>query len=256
MLPLDTTQLHQRVNEDEAEVSITTVELTNAQGLTLKGVAVSYPDPVVNIVFFAGNGMSISNSSGLMHRFGQIPANILWVDYQGVGASQKAASMRMANLKADALQVYDYGRSVFPSHLPTVVHGISMGSIVASYVASVRDVDGLVLDGPINRVTDVAQNMIPAWTKYFTYLEVSADLALVDNADYIRNYQGPLMILTGRNDELTPVKFGRELYDISPSMNKEIIIVPGAEHAETMEHRRVIPKYLEFISSFDQFPGY
>lgn len=256
VLPLDTTQLHQRVNEDEAEVSITTVELTNAQGLTLKGVAVSYPNPVVNIVFFAGNGMSISNSSGLMHRFGQIPANILWVDYQGVGASQKAASMRMANLKADALQVYDYGRSVFPDKLPTVVHGISMGSIVASYVASVRDVDGLVLDGPINRITDVAQNMVPSWTKYFTYLEVSADLALVDNADYIRNYHGPLLILTGRDDQLTPVKFGRELYDTSTSLNKEIIIVPGAGHGETMEHRRVAPKYREFIESFDKFPGY
>ena len=61
-MPLDTTQLHQRVNEDEAEVSITTVELTNAQGLTLKGVAVSYPNPVVNIVFFAGNGYHITKS--------------------------------------------------------------------------------------------------------------------------------------------------------------------------------------------------
>lgn len=30
--PIDTTQLHKRVNDDEAEVSITTVELTNAQG--------------------------------------------------------------------------------------------------------------------------------------------------------------------------------------------------------------------------------
>lgn len=253
---LDTTQLHQRVNEAQAKVSITTVELTNAQGLALKGIAVSYPNPVVNIVFFAGNGMRIAKSSGLVHQFGQIPANILWLDYQGVGASEKAPIMRMANLKADALQVYDYGKSVFPDHLPTVAHGISIGSILASYVASVREVDGLVLDGPINRVTDVAQNMVPEWTKYFTYLEVSADLALVDNADYIRHYQGPLMILTGREDQLTPTRFGRELYDISPSMNKEIIVVPGARHGETMENRRVIPKYREFINSFEQFPGY
>lgn len=253
--PIDTTQLHKRVNDDEAEVSITTVELTNAQGLTLKGIAVSYPNPVVNIVFYGGNGMSISRSSGLMHQFGQIPANILWVDYQGVGASEKASTMRMANLKADALQVFDYGKSVFPNSLPTVVHGLSMGSIVGSYVASVRDVDGLVLDGPVNRITDVAQNMVPEWSKYFTYLAVSADLALVDNADYIRNYHGPLLILSGRDDQLTPVEFGRELYDISPSTNKEIIVVPGARHAETMENYRVIPRYRDFINSFKQYPG-
>lgn len=254
--PIDTTQLHQRVNEDEAEVSITTVELTNAQGVALKGIAVSYPNPVVNIVFFGGNGMTISKSSGLMHRFGKIPANVLWVDYQGMGASQKTSSMRMANIKADALQVYDYGKSVFPATLPTVVHGLSMGSIVASYVATVREVDGLVLDGAVNRITDVAQNMIPEWTRYFTYLSVSADLAMVDNADYIRNYQGPLLILAGREDELTPAAFGRELYDVSPSFNKEILVVPGARHAENMENDKVIPRYRDFINSFEQYPGY
>lgn len=254
--PIDTTQLHQRVNRDEAEVSITTVQLTNAQGIMLKGIAVSYPEPVVNIVFFGGNGMTISKSSGLMHQFGKIPANILWVDYQGMGASQKAPGMRMANIKADALQIYDYGKSVFPGSLPTVVHGLSMGSIVASYVASVREVDGLVLDGAINRITDVAQNMVPQWTKYFTYLSVSADLAMVDNADYIRNYHGPLLILAGRDDELTPVAFGRELYDVSPSYNKEIIMVPGARHAENMEHRKVVPRYREFLRSFELYPGY
>ncbi|WP_083272845.1 alpha/beta hydrolase [Alteromonas confluentis] len=244
---LDTTALNQAVTEDEAAITITTVELKNSQDLTLRGVAVAYPEPKVNIVLFPDNGMSISNNSALIHEFGKLPANILWVDYQGTGASDKPGKARMYNLKRDALLVYDYGKEVFQNDLPTVVHGISMGSILASYVAVKRDIDGLVLDSAINKVNDVVQNMVPEWTKVFTFLQVSPELAIIENDDFIRQLDKPLLLIVGDKDRTTPITFSRQLYEVSPSKDKLIYVVPGGKHNKSMTYPDVIGQYRLFL---------
>lgn len=246
---LDTTALTQAVTEDEAAMTITTVEIKNGQELTLKGVAVAYPDPIVNIVLYADNGMSISKNAALIHEFGKLPANILWIDYQGTGASQKASRARMYNLKRDALVVYDYAQEVFTNDLPTVVHGISMGSILASYVAVKRDIDGLVLDSAINRVNDVVQNMVPDWTRVFTFLKVSPELAIIENDDFVRQFDKPLFLVVGDKDRITPITFSRELYEASPSEDKMIYIVPGGKHNKSMSYPDVKGQYRLFIQA-------
>ncbi|QJR81253.1 alpha/beta hydrolase [Alteromonas pelagimontana] len=247
--PLDTTELLQAVNKDEAAVSITTVELTNAQGLTLTGVAVSYPKPVVNIVFYAGNGMTISKASGILHEFGKIPANILWIDYQGMGASAAAPRVLVDNLKADALQVFDYGKEVFPKNIPTIVHGLSMGSLFATYVANKREVDGVVLDSAISSVSDVAQNLVPQWTKVFTNLKISPELAIIDNSEYLARYRGPLLMLVGDRDQMTPISFSRELFRQSASTNKSIYVVLGGKHGKLMRNEAAVIRYQTFIET-------
>ncbi|MEQ5809620.1 alpha/beta hydrolase [Alteromonas sp. NFXS44] len=246
---LDTTALSQAVNKDEAAMTITTVEIVNGEELTLKGVAVAYPDPIVNVVLFADNGMTISKNSALLHEFGKLPANVLWVDYQGTGASDKAKRARMYNLKRDSLLVYDYAKEVFANDLPTVVHGISMGTIFASYVAVKRDIDGLVLDSAINKVNDVVQNMVPDWTKTFTFLKVSPELAIIENDDFIRQFDKPLFLVVGDKDRTTPITFSRELYEVSPSMDKWIYVVPGGKHNKSMTYPDVKGQYRMFVRS-------
>lgn len=246
---LDLTALHAAINRDESQVGITTVSLKNAEGLELEGVAVSYANPLVNIVFYGGNGMTISQSSKLIHRFGQIPANILWLDYQGMGASEKADKITISHLKADALLVFDYAKEVFPSDIPTVVHGLSMGSLVAAYVATERDVDGLVLDGAINSVPAVVDELIPTWTRWLTRIKMDPEMAEIDNGVTLENYHGPLLLIVGEKDRVTPVEYSQQLYRLAASENKAVFVVPGAEHIGTMRDDRTIARYQEFIKS-------
>lgn len=248
--PLDTTGLHAAANKDEISIGITTVEMTNAQGLNLTGVAVNYPEPVANIVFFGGNGMAISQANGYLHRLGQLPANILWIDYQGMGASEKADHIEIENLKQDALQVFDYAKDVFPQDLPTVVHGLSMGSLIATYVATERDVSGLVLEGAINGVPDLVDNMVPLWSKLFTNINLHPELAEIDNGILLEQYQGPLLLIVGEKDRTTPVKFTEQLYRLSPSDNKSMYVVPEADHGTTMKKPGTIKRYRDFVASF------
>ncbi len=142
--PLDTTKLHAAIQKDKTSAGITRVEIKNETGLTLRGVAVSYPDPIVNIVFFADNRMPVSENNSVIHRLGKLPANILWLDYQGVGASDKAKDLSINAIKQDALTQFDYVQSAFDASIPTVVHGRGIGSYFASYVAANRKIDALV----------------------------------------------------------------------------------------------------------------
>lgn len=247
--PVDTTALSAAAQQDEISVSISTVELTNAQGLNLSGVAVAYGEPKVNIIFFGGNGQTISRSAKILHHFGKIPANVLWVDYQGMGSSEKAAKISIKNLKADALMVFDYAREIFSNDLPVVVHGLSMGSLVASYIADERKIDGLVLDGAINSVPEVMDNMIPAWSKFFTNVNMDPELAAVDNGILIEQYRGPLLLFVGDQDRTTPVSFSQQLYRLSPSENKDLIVVKGASHGNTMKFPQTIARYKTFVAS-------
>lgn len=245
--PIDTTGLHAAADKDEITIGITSVELTNAQGLALKGLAVTYPDPVANIVFYGGNGMSISKANSYIHRLGMLPANILWIDYQGMGASERAEKVTLENFKKDALQVYDYASDVFPTNLPTLVHGLSMGSLLAPYVANKRKVDGMVLEGAINGVPELVNNMVPAWSKPFTRIDLSPEMARVDNSVFIEQYKGPLLMIVGEKDETTPVYFSQRLYEVSPSDKKFLFVVPGANHRSTIKSDQTISKYRDFI---------
>ncbi len=250
--PMDITGLHNLVNEDDTKMGITRVKLTNAQGITLRGVALAYPDAIANIVIYPGNGMTVSNANTFLHRFSKLPANILMLDYQGMGASEKAEKIKLKALQQDALQVYDYATEVFQNDHPILVHGVSMGSILAAFVASERDVEGVVLDGAIDNVPELVDNLMPAWSKVFTRIVVAPELANIDNSDYVSEYYGPLLILAGEKDKTTPLTDAETLYQQSPSPQKTLLLIPEATHAKTMKYGEAITGYQQFIRSITQ----
>lgn len=253
MTPMDTTSLHARVNKDNASVGLTRVKLSNAQDITLRGIALSYPDAIANIVVYPGNGMTVTKANAFLYRFSKLPANVLMMDYQGMGASEKAEKINVNALRNDALQVYEYAHEVFQNDLPVIVHGVSMGSILAAFVASERELDGVVLDGAIDSVSALVDNLVPSWSKIFTRVVVAPELASINNSDYVLEYNGPLLILAGEKDTLTPVPDAQSLYQQSPSENKTLLIIPDATHAKTMKYDKTIAGYREFIGSLSGF---
>jgi len=92
---------------------------------------------------------------------------------------------------------------------PAYLVGESLGTGVAAYLAGThpRQVAGMVLFAPYNRMADVAQYHFPLFP---------VALILEDrypSEDYLKNYHGPVGILIGEEDRTVPPKFGRRLYD-------------------------------------------
>lgn len=245
---LNISKIQTDLTEDNISAVVSAVSLTAEDGITLRGVKLINQDALVNIVFFSANGMKISTSSKILNKFSLLPANVIWFDYRGLGVSDKKENLSLISLREDALRIFDFSKGEFSNNLPTTIHGLSMGTVVASYVAANKEIDALILDGAISTVPALVDNLIPALLKPFYSVNLSSELAGINNADFIREYNKPLLFLIGENDSTTPVENSKELYNVSSSQTKVLAIIPNTEHAETMKKDKAIKAYQDFIN--------
>ena len=250
--PLDTTRLHSAIQKDKVAAGISIVEIENAGGETLRGVAVSYAKPVINILFFADNRMTVSENNNVIHQLGKLPANILWLDYQGGGASEKADKLSINAIKKDALMQFDYVKNTFDTSVPTIVHGRGIGSYFASYVAANRQIDGLVLDGAFNDISDLIANMVPGFSNSFTAMKLHDEVHSMQIAPILRHFDGPLWLLVGAKDKITPQVISEQLLADSASEKKHISVIPDATHNATLNSEFAITEYRRFISQLSR----
>lgn len=126
---LDLETIKSKMTQDLALISLSELSITTTEGLVLKGVKLSHKNAIINVVFFGGSGMKISSSFGILDRFSQLPANVIWFDYRGAGVSEKKNKLQVIELQNDALNVYDFANKNLSKNIPTIIHGISMGSV-------------------------------------------------------------------------------------------------------------------------------
>jgi fermentation-respiration switch protein FrsA (DUF1100 family) len=245
---LNITKIQTELTEANISAVVSGVSLTAEDGITLRGVKLVNQDALVNIVFFSANGMKVSTSSKILNKFSLLPANVIWFDYRGMGVSDRKENLSLNSLRSDALRIFDFSKDEFPTNLPTIIHGLSMGSLVASYVAGNKEVDALILDGAISTVPKLVDNLMPTWSKPFYSVNLSAELAKINNIDLIKEYSKPLLFLIGEDDSTTPVVNSKELYNISSSLVKVLAIIPNTEHGETMRKDKAIKAYQDFIN--------
>jgi pimeloyl-ACP methyl ester carboxylesterase len=113
------------------------------------------PGAEQGIIYFGGNAEDVADNTPL---FADLFAGqtVYLVNYRGYGGSSGSPSE--AGLFADAEAMYDLVR---PQHSVLHVIGRSLGSGVAVYLASVRDVDKLVLVTPYDSIASIAQKSMP-----------------------------------------------------------------------------------------------
>jgi hypothetical protein len=245
---LNITKIQTELNKANISAVVSAVSLTAEDGITLRGVKLINKDALVNIVFFSANGMKVSMSSKILNKFSLLPANVIWFDYRGMGVSDKKENLSLNSLRKDALKIFDFSKYEFPTNLPITIHGLSMGSLVASYVAVNKEIDALILDGAISTVPELVDNLMPTWSKPFYSVNLSPELAEINNVDFIKEYNKPLLFLIGEDDSTTPVINSKELYNISSSQIKVLAIMPNTEHGETMRKDKAIKAYQDFIN--------
>ncbi len=146
---------------DEARQRYHKYELSLAvDGAIVKGWYLPSATPANNplVIYYGGNGEEISWN--LPHFQRHFQASLLLVNYRGYGDSTGKPSEPA--LKADALALYDHIHAVTgASGRHTVLLGRSLGSGVATYVASQRPVAALVLVTAYDSLTAVAAGHYP-----------------------------------------------------------------------------------------------
>jgi pimeloyl-ACP methyl ester carboxylesterase len=218
----------------------------SASTATLRGWTFqALPQPrKLRVLFFNGNAMTIDDAQSLYRSLCLRGADVTAFDYRGYGFSTGKSDM-MA-FRRDALTLYD----LLASSGPVVVYGFSMGTAMAVYVASQRNVAGLILAGTIS----TAQEEFPVFARaqgfsdtQIANMDPSQDAVTAFNErSLIAHSNAPLLMLHGEADQLVPIQQGREVFAASPAKQKLFVSIPGATHNETVES----PSALQSVGSF------
>jgi fermentation-respiration switch protein FrsA (DUF1100 family) len=110
-----------------------------------------------------------------------------------------------------------------------VVWGESLGTGVATKLASEEPVAGVVLQSPYTSIADRAQELypfLPAHYMVFDRFENEARMGLI---------RAPLLIVHGEADGVVPVAHGRRLF-AAATAPKHGVFIPAAEHNDLSEH--------------------
>jgi pimeloyl-ACP methyl ester carboxylesterase len=153
----------------------------------------------------------------------QVPGwSVLLMNYRGYGLSQGAPGQD--ELYRDALFLYDHftARAEIDKQR-VVLMGRSLGSGVATYVASQRRVAGVILTTPYDSIAAVAQNFYP-------YVPVRLLLRHpFDALSLAGEIRVPLLALVAERDQVIPPIHAERLI-AAWAGPKQRVVIPGADH--------------------------
>jgi uncharacterized protein len=223
------------------------MRVERSEGVSLGGVRVSPPDADVAILYFGGNASRVDDHGAFLVRAMEpLRAELYLFDYRGYGRSGGTPSIEA--VKGDALAIFDLVRERAAPR-PVIVHGVSLGSFIAAYVAANRPVAGLVLEATAPDVQSWAARQIPWYAKPFVRLRIAPALMAESNANVVRRYDGPLLLVTGAEDDITPPSFAQTLHAASVSRDKRVVIVPQADHGDALAFPVAMREYEAFVNA-------
>lgn len=196
------------------------VSIPSADGSALTGW---YQPPAAGkplIVYFRGNAQSFSREHQRFEAFVADGYGFLAFDYRGFPGSP--GEVTEANILADGLAAFDWAAA---KGFPIVLWGRSLGSGPATYVASLREADALLLETPFDSAVSVAADR-------YWFLPVGvlmADQFPVDQ--WIKDVTEPVYLAHGTADRTIGVSHGERVYELAPNKD-ELWIEPGAGHSD------------------------
>lgn len=185
--------------------------------VTLRGWVVNPGRPAA-IIYFGGNAERIERGRDAFAAW--FPGHSVYlVAYRGYGASE--GSPRETDLLADAVAVYDQVRARHEG--PIAVVGRSLGSGVASYLASQRPVARLALVTPFD-------SMAAMGAAHYPWLPVRWLLRdRYESTRHLSSYQGPVLVIrAGRDTIVPPANTGRLVRSLRS--RPTVVVLPAADH--------------------------
>lgn len=214
-----------------AAVQDSNFDLRNG-GVVLRGWVLN-PGQSRALLYFGGNGEALGAERTELaaifpHR------TIYLLAYRGYGASGGEPSE--PGLFSDALALFDHALS---EHISVAIVGRSLGSGVATYLASQRPVERMALVTPFDSLANVAEAHYPMFPVTWMLKD------RYESTHYVRQYNGPIIVLRAGRDNVVPsVNTNRLLV----AMQKAPLVVtfPSAGHNSISDD----PGYAAALSEF------
>ena len=186
------------------------------------------------LIYFGGNGEDVGFNIPELDR--QLPDRAFYlVNYRGYGGSTGVP--REGALLADAEAVYDWVRA---RHDSIVVMGRSLGTGVATALASRRPVAGVVLVTPYDSIANVGAGRYP-WMPVRWLIKDP-----YDSVPRMKQVRAPVLVLVAAQDESIPRARSDALIAAIPPGLGHTVIVPEADHNDI----ETFPSYWASLKAF------
>ena len=172
------------------------------------------------IVFLQGNAGHLGYRNYKVRPWLDAGYGVLMVGYRGFGNPGSPSENGLYDDARAAIEALN--KQGIPDQA-IVVYGESMGTGVATEMATEYNVAALILESPYTSVPDVAASRYPLVPVHLLIHD------RYDSLDKIKDVHAPLLLLHGEADQVVPVKFGKQLF-AAANEPKQARFVPDAGH--------------------------
>ena len=177
-------------------------------------------DPVV--LYLHGNAGHIGHRAFRLERFQRFGWGTLLLEYRGYGGNPGRPSEAGLTTDARAGLAALLAMGIASSRI--ALYGESLGSGLATRLATEQPVRAVLLESPYTSITDIARFLPVRWL-------------LLDRFDSLRVIGGaraPVLVMHGARDRIVPVAMGRAVFAAAPDP-KELWIATDAGHVDLVE---------------------
>ena len=226
------------------------IETPRYDKLDIKDVRIKTPDGEIlqawyepakpnrpTILYLHGNASTLDMGKWRYIRMHKQGVGFLALAYRGYSASSGTPSEK--GLFIDCVAAYDWLISQGVKHNEIIIHGHSLGSGAATYLAGVKPARALILESPFTSAVDTGKSHYP-------FLPVSMMMKnRFENYKRIQNVHIPTIIAHGTNDVVIPFSEGKELFALANNP-KSFVEMKYSDH-NTLPRDGVYDYYWKFI---------
>lgn len=197
------------------------INITAHDGAVLNGIHFYHDQPNGVIIYFHGNAGNLVRWGDIVSSLVSKSYDVIVMDYRQYGKS--TGKLSEGALYEDAQLFYNYALNHFQDKNITI-YGRSLGSAIATKVASQNSPLQLILETPFYSLVDVASSRYPLLPikKLLNYKFPSNEF-MIDVAC-------PIYIFHGSDDRIVPYASGKKLFDSITLKEKKFILIKDGNH--------------------------
>ena len=195
-------------------------------GTMINAIHFKVENPKGVILYFHGNAGDLSRWGKIAEYFVQKNYDVLISDYRTYGKSKGKLSEKAFYI--DAQYCYDYLLKQYSEDNITL-YGRSLGTGIASYLASQNNPGQLVLETPYYNIADIAKHRFPIFPveKLLKYK--------FPTHQYLQSVECPITIIHGTEDAVVPYSSGKKLLGSATDHKITFVTIEGGRHNNLVE---------------------
>lgn len=205
-------------------------------------VIVANPDKNDAVIYFGGNAELVAGTASELAA--ALPKKTIYlVNYRGYSGSDGTPTE--THLFNDAEKIFDsIATTNATQHQSISVIGRSLGSGIASYLASRKPVARLVLITPFDSILRIAQSAYPIFPVRWLLKD------RFESDKYAPSIKAPVLLLLAENDAVIPMSSSQRLLPLLPDSTQSYTF-DNTGHNDLQTHQGFYPAISEFLNSPD-----